>query len=115
MTRSNPQLQQLPQQERRKQGQSGPQPGPQPGPPPVLPSRIAQSKSAPSLHQEVPLGDFQHNYQNQEWLHTQMAPRNLPPGAGSRSSSVQNIPGPAGVRPILSNQDMNHMGGFYQN
>merc|ERR1719410_2981717 len=84
---------------------------PQQGPPPMLPSRIAQSKSAPSLHQELPPNDFQHNYQNQEWLHTQMAPRNLPPGAGSRSSSVQNIPGP-GVRPILSNQDV---GGFYQN
>ena len=114
MTRSNSSLQ----QDRRKLGQPGPQPGPQPGhqpgPPPVLPSRIAQSKSAPSLHQDVPLGDFQHNYQNQEWLHTQMAPRNLPPGAGSRSSSVQNI---HGVRPpMLSNQDMNNMAqGFYQN
>merc|ERR1719242_1155611 len=105
--------QQLSQQDRRKLGHPGPHTGPQPqqGPPPVLPSRIAQSKSAPSLHQELPPNDFQHNYQNQEWLHTQMAPRNLPPGAGSRSSSVQNIPGP-GVRPILSNQDV---GGFYQN
>ena len=109
--------QQLSQQDRRKLGHPGPHTGPhtgpqpQQGPPPVLPSRIAQSKSAPSLHQELPPNDFQHNYQNQEWLHTQMAPRNLPPGAGSRSSSVQNIPGP-GVRPILSNQDV---GGFYQN
>jgi len=73
--------------------------GPQP---PVLPGRIPQSKSTPSLAPSP--GESQHNYQNQEWLHHQVAPRGPP--VGPKSNSTLNL----GPRPNIE-----HEHGFYQN
>jgi len=80
------------------------------GPPPVLPGRIPQSKSTPSLNAS-PGGDSQHNYQNQEWLHHQIPPRQPPNGPGSRSTSIQNLSQPM-TRPPPHAE---HEQGFYQN
>merc|ERR1719483_1630327 len=106
-------------------GPMGP-PGPQPphqhpngppkhmmlgGPPPVLPGRIPQSKSTPSLNAS-PGGDSQHNYQNQEWLHHQVPPRQPQAGPGSRSTSIQNLSQPINRPPP---QHAEHEQGFYQN
>jgi len=81
------------------------------GAPPQLPGRIPQSKSTPSLNAS-PGGDSQHNYQNQEWLHHQVPPRQPQPGPGSRSTSIQNLSQPVS-RPPPHHPE--HEQGFYQN
>ena len=104
-------------------GQPGPpvgRPGPSMGPPnshilaPQLPGRTTQSKSTPVLHQASPGTESQHNYQNQEWISSQLPPRNgpqPPPHPGqSRSASVQNLrPG------SVVHEKHSEMPQFYQN
>jgi len=80
--------------------------------PPELPGRLPMSKSTPSLgppggsNSPGSAGEShhqgQHNYQNHEWLHHQMAPQPSQriQGPSSRSTSIQNLHmGPPGPRP----------------